>query len=253
MGNARTEGVAASDIESRTTDFGSTENYTQIYEAVVRLTGTETSTERWGIAGDPFDYQMNKRLEELGIQLEKNAIYGRRNTSYPSTNSTARRMGGLSEFIRNGTDTNVLDAAGADLDEPMLNDLLEDIWEDGGKPDVIMVNMRQKRMMDSFLNPYVRVARDEGMAGILVGAYDSNVGTLDVVLNRWMLPGDLIILTREFIGIGPLEGNGNNRAFFTFDLPVDGDYKRAMIVGEYTMEVRNATKAHGWYHSLSTA
>lgn len=252
MGKAVTEGLAASSIESRSTDFGSTENFTQIFFEVVRLTGTEMATERWGVSGDPYQYQLNKKLRELGIRLEKAAIYGRKNASYPSTNSTARYMGGLAEFIRDASGANVTDAGGDDLDEVMLNDLLQDIWEDGGMPDTIMVNARQKRQVNAFLSPAVRVPRTESTAGVIVGAYESDFGDLTIVMNRWLRPSDLIILNRGDIGIGPLAGNGASRAFAAEALPKDGDYERTQIIGEYTMEVRNATKSHGWLENLST-
>ena len=253
LGNARLEGLAASDIESRTTDFGSTENFTQIFAAVVRMTGSEMASERWGIGGDPYQYQLNKRVKELGIQMEKAAIYNRRNTSYPSDNTERRRMGGMAEYVRDATSANVRDAAGVDLDEILLNDALQDVWEDGGMPDTIMVPARQKRMISSFLSPYVRVPRTESVAGVVVGSYESDFGTLTVVLNRWLKTSDLLIMTSEDIGMGPLAGNGQNRAFFTEELPKDGDYVRTQVIGEYTMEVRNALKTHGWVENLSTS
>lgn len=255
LGNARVEGTAASVITARTVDFGSTENFTQIFMAKVDIAGSDQSTERWGMREDPVDYQVTKRLKELAIQLERVALYSIRNATYPSTNSTRHYMGGLAYFIRdNATNqTNGLsaDAAGADLDEVLLNNVLEDVWDQGGMPDTIMVSARQKRMIDSFLVPSVRTTRTEGTAGVIVGAYESNFGTLDVVLNRWIDPSDLIICTREYLGLGPLAGNGNSRAFFAEDLPKDGDYERKQIIGEYTMEVRNNTKAHGWIRNLS--
>lgn len=251
--NAWVEGTAASSITSRTTDFGSTENYTQIFFEVVRLTGTEMSTERWGVSGDPYDYQINKKMKELGIRLERAAIYNRRNSSYPSDNTTARRMGGLAEFVRDASGANVLDANSEDLDEILLNNLLEDIWEDGGMPDTVMVPARQKRMISAFLSPYVRVDRSESTAGVIVGAYESDFGVVTVVMNRWMKPSDLLVLPSGEVGIGPLEGNGNSRAFFSEPLPKDGDYERTQMIGEYTMEARNATKNFGWYEDLSTS
>ena len=253
LGNARKEGEAASAITARTTDFGSTENFTQIFMAKVDLSGTEQSSERWAMEGDPYEYQLDKRFKELAIQMERAAIYNIRNGSYPSANTTKRRMGGLAYYVRDGSGANVTSAGSADLDEIMLNDLLEDIWEDGGQPDTIFVNMRQKRMLDSFLTPMVRVDRTESIYGVLVGQYQSNLGTLDVVLNRYVKPSDLIVVQREYLGFGPLNGNGKSRAFFHEALPKDGDYDRGQIIGEYTMEVRNATKAHGWLENLSTS
>ena len=63
---------------------------------------------------------------------------------------------------------------------------------------------------------------------------------------------DLIVVQKEFLGIGALKGNGNDRSFFVQPVPVRGDMQEAAITGEYTMEVRNATRAHGWIYDLST-
>jgi hypothetical protein len=131
-------------------------------------------------------------------------------------------------------------------------DNLQDIWNDGGKPDTILVNATQKRVLSSFASPYVRTDRQESALGVVVGTYESEFGDLDIVLDRYVQPSDLIVLSREFIGIGALKGNGNDRSFFTTPVPVDGDRQTATITGEYTMEVRNADKAHGWIYGLST-
>jgi hypothetical protein len=251
ISNARAEGTAASDVAAHHTDFGSVENFTQIIMGKVDLTGSEQATERWGIDGDPYEYQLNKRLKELAIELERGVTYNLRNSSYPASNAEKRRFGGLAYYIRDGAGANVTNAQDADLDEILLNDLLQSIWEDGGMPDTIMLPMRQKRMLNAFLQPAVRVGRDESIYGTLVGTYISDAGSLDVIVNRWMKPTDLIVLTRNDIGVGPLKGNGHNRAFFVEELPKDGDYDRTQIIGEYTCEVRNATKSHGWIENLS--
>lgn len=252
IGNARVEGTAASVITARTTDFGSTENFTQIFMAKVDMAGSEESTERWGV-DNPYEYQVNKRLKELAIQLERGALYGSRNSVYPTTNATARRMGGLAYFVRDNASAIVEDAGGDDFDEIRLNDVLQEVWEAGGAPDTLMVPGRQKRLINSWIVPAVRVERTESTVGVIVGEYVSDFGTLSVVLNRWMKPTDAIITTKEYLGIGPLKGNGKSRSFFREALPKDGDYERDQLIGEYTMEVRNAEKAHAWIENLSVS
>ena len=161
-------------------------------------------------------------------------------------------MGGLYGFIKTGASANVTDASDAKLTEKTLMDALQDIWNDGGKPDTILVNATQKRVLSSFASPYVRTDRTESALGVIVGTYESEFGDLDIVLDRYVQAEDLIIVQKEYLGIGALKGNGNDRSFFTTPVPVDGDRQIAAITGEYTMEVRNADKAHGWIHSLST-
>jgi len=253
LGTLRVDGAEFSD-RFLSTDLSSTSNYTQIFHEEISVSGTSESVEKFGIT-DEFDREFAKKFQEMLIRLEKAAIYGTKN-SLPANNATladVRRMGGLAEFIRYNSSAVRYDAAGANLTEAMLVDRLESIWELGGKPNMIMVGARQQRRISSWAAPYVRTTRDENSVGVIVNQYESDFGAIDIVLSRSMNPDDLVILTTDYIGIGPLSGNGNSRAFFVTPIPVDGDRKKAAITGEYTMEVRNATTAHGWIYGLGTS
>jgi len=102
-------------------------------------------------------------------------------------------------------------------------------------PDTIFVGLHQKRVISSFLQPQVRVGREESIFGSIVGEYLSDTGVITVVLDRHLKPSDAVITTREYLGVGPLSGNNNSRAMFVEELPKDGDYERSMITGEYTI------------------
>jgi hypothetical protein len=254
LGNLQADGSTFSNVYNSTA-LGSDSNYTQIFHDAVSVSGTSESVEKFGITNE-FDREFAKKFQELVIKLERAAHYGIRyagDFTAANTAVLARRMGGLYGFIKSSTSTaNVDNAADAKLTEKLLMDNLQDIWNDGGKPDTILVNATQKRVLSSFASPYVRTDRQESALGVVVGTYESEFGDLDIVLDRYVQPSDLIVLSREFIGIGALKGNGNDRSFFTTPVPVDGDRQTATITGEYTMEVRNADKAHGWIYGLST-
>jgi hypothetical protein len=186
--------------------------------------------------------------------MEGAFIYGQRHATLNSDRYTA---GGLAYFVRdnatNATNGLYLTAAGAALTESMFNTLLENVWKQGGKPDTCFVNSTQKRYMNSWLTPYVRTERDNRVAGILTSQYESDFGTINIVLDRNVRQSDLIICSKDKLGIGPLKGNGKDRSFFLETLPKTGDHERAQIIGEYTFEVRNNTQAHGWYAFLATS
>lgn len=252
LGTLRLDGAGWRDTY-QSTALSSTSNYTQIFHEEVAVSGTSESIEKFGITNE-FDREFAKKFQEMIIRLEKASIYGLAN-SLPTANNdltTVRRMGGLANFIRYNSDAVRFNANGAVLTEKMLVDRLERIWELGGKPDVIMVGSRQQRRISSWAVPTVRTDRSEDTVGVIVNNYMSDFGDISIVMNRHVNPDDLIILTTEYIGIGPLSGNGNSRAFFTTPIPVDGDRRKAAITGEYTMEVRNASQAHGWIYNLSS-
>ena len=253
IGNASREGILSTELTFEHTLTTQTDNYTQIFSDYVSVSGSWQSTEQYGI-DNPFDREVDKKIKENVIKLERAAHYGRRSSALPTSNATPfRRMGGLWHYIRNASGTNATDAGGGSLTESRLIDMLQDIWTDGGKPNTIWVGARQKRAINNFLVPFVQTTRTEGTAGVIVGRYESDFGDVKVVLDRYLKPDDVIVTTDEYLGIGPLKGNGKSRAFSIEDMPKRGDLTEAFIVGEYTMEVRNNQRAHGWLYNLATS
>ena len=114
-------------------------------------------------------------------------------------------------------------------------------------PNLLVVNGFNKRVVTSWASPRIRTERAEGTAGSTIGSYESEFGTLDIMLNRWLRPSDVLLLTTADIGMGPLEG----RAFSSREVPSLGDYTQTEILGEYTMEVHRPAMAHGWLYDTA--
>lgn len=254
IGNASREGILSTEHTFEHTVTTQTDNYTQIFSDYVSVSGSWQSTEQYGV-DNPFDREVDKKIKETVIKLERAAHYGRRSASpFPSSNATPfRRMGGLWYYLRGVSGTNATDAGGGSLTESRLLDILQDCWTDGGKPSTIWVGARQKRALNNFILPFVQTSRTEGVAGVVVGRYESDFGDLKVVLDRYLKPDDVVVTTDEYLGIGPLKGNGRSRALSIEDMPKRGDLTEAFIVGEYTMEVRNNQRAHGWLYNLASS
>ena len=196
LGSLRLDGSAFTTVYS-STDLTSSSNYTQIFHDAVSVSGTSEATEKFGITNE-FDREFAKKFQEVVIKLERAAHYGLAN-SLPANNTdvtTVRRMGGLFSYIRNDANANRTDASSAKLTEKILVDTLQDIWDDGGNPDTILVNATQKRVLSSFASPYVRTDRMDSGVGVIVGTYESEFGNLDIVLDRYVKPADLIIVQK---------------------------------------------------------
>lgn len=226
-------------------------NYTQIFRDQCLISGTMAVIRRYGYVSERA-YQEEKALRQQAIDMEHAIMYGVR--SYDAGPPRRSTMGGLFEYIMlagiSGGWTNVVNAAGAQLTETWLNNLLQAIWTLGGKPDLMMVNGYNKRVISSWASPRVRTEREEGTGGgPIIGQYESEFGTLDIMLNRWLRASDLPLLTTADIGCGPLNG----RAFGSRQLPSLGDYTQTEVLGEYTMEVRRGSMAHGWGYNLATS
>ena len=108
----------------------------------------------------------------------------------------------------------------------------------------------QRQCLIQALTAYARLEGfTEERYGGIVSRYRNSFGEYQIVVDRHLRNQDILFLTRKFIGIGPL----GERSFKVKLLPETGDYHQWYLLGEYTMEVRNATRAHGWIHNLATS
>lgn len=258
MGRPATRGEQYA-TEGKVTDITTDTNHTQIFgmgkEGVVSVSGTEQATESWGIT-DRLEYETAKKLQELAIRMEQAAQFGLRTAAIPTANDQpASRMGGLDYYLRVLSDGNVINANGDQLasNENHIKQMLDDVWDDGGNPSIFMMNTYQRRNFSDFLAPFVRTERTERIHGVVVNQYEYSHGTIGVALNKWTHADKIWVLSMEYIGIGPLKGNGNDRSFAVETLPKTGDYFRRAVGGEYTMEVRARARAHGLIHNLAVA
>lgn len=225
-------------------------NYCQIFRDQCIVSGTMNVISRYGYVSERA-YQEEKVLRQLALDMEHTILYGVR--SYAAGPPRRSTMGGLFEFVClagiSGSWATVKNASGASFTETMLNDLLQAIWEKGGMPDTLVVNGHNQRLITAWGSPRIRTDRDERMAGAHIGAYESDFGTVQILLDRWLRASDVLALTRADIGIGPLNG----RAFSSREVPALGDYIQTEVLGEYTQECRRASMAHGWYYGTATS
>lgn len=116
-----------------------------------------------------------------------------------------------------------------------------------------MMNLFNRRQMSDLLTPFVRSERTERVVGVVVNRYEYTHGEINIMLNKWTDASQLWILSPEYIGVGPLSANGNDRSFQVETLPKDGDYERRAVIGEYTAEIRNRAAAHALIRNLAKA
>ena len=230
--------------------LGNPFNYTQIIKDWIIVTGTMEVIDRYGYANERA-YQEMKLLRKLAIDLENVLLYGVRTfTAGPPRVST---MGGLFEYVFNeGVNSSfatVVDLSAARFQERDINDMLQNIFDNGGEVDFIVVNGTNKRIATDFALPRIRTSQAERTAGASVAVYESDFGEVDFILNRWLRADDIIFGARGQMGIGPLNG----RQFTSRLLPhtIDGTWYE--ILGEYTMEVHRAQLSWGWIFNTSTS
>lgn len=239
--------------EPRSTNRVRRRNYTQIFAASVAVSGTMLAARQHGIASE-IEYQKQNRIRELLRDLESSLISGYALPSNQAGNSGLRRsMNGLLAMI---TTNNFLPAtgpipagggAGTDLTEDVLNAGLRAIWENASsRVDTIVVGGVLKRRINGFLTASRRAESDQTRLTNLVSTYESDYGVCKVVLARSMPADTMLLLDSSRIEVMALEG----RAFAYKPMGASGDREQGMVVGEYTVEMRNEL-AHGVIRGLT--
>ncbi len=219
-------------------------NFTQIFSKGVNLTGTATAIDHAGISAED-DYQIDMRLRELKRELDRTCIMGVRAPNDVGA-STYGTMGGLIDYtgwINTANKTTTSET----LTPTVLNTMIKQVWDDGGDPDFVLVSGLQKQKISTFDQEFRRSTLDTRRAGYTVEEFVSDLGiSLRVIVDRWVPDDVAIVGDSRKIKILPLKG----RAFFLEKLAKTGDADQWQIVGEYTMEVRNAAESFAYHNTL---
>ncbi len=219
-------------------------NYTQIFSKGVQLTGTALAIEHNGISKED-SYQIDKRLRELIRELDRTVIMGIRATANVS-DTVYGNLGGLIDYIKHATGGNTTSTSET-MTPSVLNAMAKQVWDDGGTPDIVVVGGVQKQKISAFDKEYRRTTLDSRRAGFTIEEFVTDLGVnLRVVVDRWMPVDMAIVLDSSRVHIKPLQ----TRGFFLEKLAKTGDSEKWQIVGEYTMEVKQAGKAHAIHWNL---
>jgi hypothetical protein len=247
LGNAALEGD--DQPAARFTNRTRCSNYTQIFTASIRISGTDMAASQLSLA-DELDFQKQERLRELIRDLENTVINGGQPSSNPEGNGLVRRsMKGIIQSLSSNVFHTGDDGfpTGTDLDEEMLNYALRQIWENSnGAVDLIVVGGFQKRMINAFCADSRSYGANDTTFTNLVGIYESDFGVCRIVTTRWMPQDAVMLLDSTRINVLPLAG----RSFHYKPLASSGDYECGELIGEYTLELKNEA-AHGIIRNLS--
>jgi hypothetical protein len=133
-------------------------------------------------------YQTGLKMKELARDLEYNAI---NSTKAAGDGSTARAMDGLLAFADSGnTYTFGGSAASSNLiTEPLLNDILQAMWEAGANPDTVLAPPSQKSKISAFTDDgrlTINTNADQKKITMTVRILETDFGTVAVVPERFI-------------------------------------------------------------------
>lgn len=205
-------------------------NYIQLFKKDIIISGTTQAVKMLGGISDEFSYQQQQRMRELLKNLEKNVIQSRLSGNTLGSSTAYRTMSGLLQMIS----TNIV-SIGTIVDST-LGSVIQAAWAYGGiDVDLICADENWKREIDWLATARVRTVPDEVRFRSLITYFESSFGTQQCIMSRWMPTSSLLALATPRLGIVPLQG----RSFAYRDIAPTGDAVKGMIVGEYTLELKN--------------
>ncbi len=239
-------------------------NYSQIFEDVVQLTGTEEEAFLYKTdqGRDNASNQITIKQQELMEMLQTALLIG---VAYDDTISR-RTLGGLKNFIDTYASTNAVDAGGSTnwttqstlipsgvtgeqytVVQEKLDTLVQSLVYNRSTPTALYVGYKALRRMMTWNIGITRVDRTDKKLGHGVPAtYLSQAGELDIV----MIPGDalndlIFVVDETRYGYKAFK----NRGWFTERLAKTGDSSKWQVLGEYTAKV-SVPGVHGYLWDL---
>jgi len=250
-------------------------NYTQISDKVVKVTHTSQAVDAAAANVQRLAQQVVLKLKELKRDME--GMLTDNIAAAAGSSGSARQSAGLCAFLRTNT---VFEAGGADptlsgttegfpnaaatvgttpvvFAEADLNTVIEEIWNEGGEPSIIMCNGGNKRRISTaFTGNSTRYkdAVDKKLVAS-IDFYDSDFGELTVVPNRFMRTANpaadddaynVYILDPEYAAVAYLDPVQQK------PLAETGHSISRLIWAEYGLQIDNE-KAHGIVRDTTNA
>ena len=205
-------------------------NYTQIMHRGIHVTQTQEVVLKYGLKSE-MAYQMQKTLKELAFDCEQ-ALITQYTKAYGAMDE-ARQFGGLPYWIV----TNNFTTSEGKLTFDEINNALEQTWNGGGKPSILLVSPRSKRIISTFTAGNIKYMEGNKTRRLtqLIAVLETDFGTVECFTDRFM-PNDTIYgLSPEYMKKAFL------RPFKKGDMPEMSDMYRKYVKGEWTLEMRAET------------
>lgn len=245
--NAQAEG---DDLTAKTvTVTARLNNRTQISAKKVVVSGTQQAMNPAG-RKDELAYQLSLASLEIKRDMESSA------TQLDVLATSPRQARGLRGWVvdnvnRNGgtlasytANTGYTAGTQRAFTEAQVKDVLQQVFTNGGEPDMIMLPPAAKQTFSGFTGNATRFDKSEdAKLYSSVDFYVSDFGTLQCVPNRFMATRDVFVLQSDKLAVAYL------RPFQTIELAKTGDAEQRELVVEWTLECR-APKAHGAIYDI---
>ncbi len=218
--NAQIEGADYSfSLDSTPSRVGA---YTQIFNKMAKVSKSEIGSDPAGMS-DAMAYQIEKKLKEIATDVEAALMTG---TGNSGASGTAREIKGALSWIATNVETGTGTGAEA-LTEDMYNDLLQAVWEQGGKPDVAYTAAFNKRKISAFATSNSRYQESaDGRLKNYVSMYESDFGVQTIKLEPFITSSVVALLQSDLWELAEF------RPIVVNEYPSQGSYVAKTIEGE---------------------
>ncbi len=184
-------------------------------------------------------YEIAKQSAVWKNALEYDAIQGTRTAFVEAT--TAAVMGGAEEFISDNS-TALSDNP---LDEKALNDLSNDVYDDGGNPSEVLCGGWLKRKISAFSTNTKNVQAIDKRLINAVDLYINDFGQLKIMLSRDVTAGSLLLIDPKLWSLAYLINPHKE------DRAKTGSATKGVIIGNVTL-ISKQEKGNGQITGAST-
>ena len=224
-------------------------NYCQINREGFQVSDTLDAVDKVGIKGGEYEYQLAKALKNIARGMEVAIVKGE---SAAGSASVARGSRGISDSTTGGTGTGWLTTNSAtmgtnDITEVVYNNMLQEIFIQGGNPDTAYAHGWNKRKISAFTAGSTKNIESFAKKLVLsVDVYESDFGLQRIILDRYMPEKAVSILQKDMWSVAML------RPVKHTPLAKVGSARRGMVESEWTLVSYNE-KASGTVFNTSTA
>jgi len=214
-------------------------NICEIFKKAVSVSGTADASEITGIS-DLFSEEVNDRLIEMKVNVEKKLINGVKNDG--SASPYVRKMDGILSFA---LAEQTVQAAAA-IDETNFKATIRKLWDAGFSTGeyLAMANADMKEAIDNMYDMKYQYIAQENLFGLVVCKIQTNYGNVILVLNRHVPAKKLIVFNPNFFRVTYLR-----KPFFEM-LAKTGDSVKGQVITEATLKCYNK-KAIAVYEDTS--
>jgi hypothetical protein len=211
----------------------------------VKITGSMAATDMYAVENEPR-HQIAMRLLEMQLERERSLLLSK---TEARSSTVAGMMKGVYDFLDDYESSDWVDASTTTLTESALNDLVSNVWDQGGSPDIFFGHKDQIRKFTQWDQARVRTAPDAKMAGHHVTKYLTDIGEeIELIPMRKWPVNIAMVLSLDKIKLRAKKG----RKLIMEKLAKVGDYDRWQMLSEFSLEMKGYDKGyHGMFNKLT--